>query len=798
MTRPICKTYHKENSMSHILRYKHPAKIWEEALPLGSGRLGAMVFGGTKREKIQLNEISLWSGEPFPFADRPEAYKHLPELRKLIAEKKFKQAEELLNAEFTNQGGGFEAAYSGSYQTAGELVMNLQPTLGSVSGYEHILDLQTATDTVTYTRSGVRFCRKTVASHPDNCIAMRISADQAGSISMNLHLTREDLTFCIADGNMLSCGGYCNGDAKHLRFAVCVYVKNEGGSLRTVKDRLEIRNADAAEVFIGIRTDYVLDQSCRFKGEIPLPLATNDVQTAAEKGFCAVYADHLAEYQSYYNRNTLTVAGVHRDDLTVPERLKKQANGENDIGLAELLYNFGRYLLICSSRPDNVLPANLQGVWCKDYQAPWHCDYHANINVQMNYWPAGPANLTDCTESLWKLVEALPENGAKTAKAYYDAPGWTLYTITNPWLWTSPGWGGCWSQYPLGGAWMCRHLWEYYAYTGDKEQLRKFYPVMKENLLFNLSMYTTDENGHILTSPSTSPENNFRDDEGNVGWVCKGAAMDIEMLWDNFTYMAEICRILDVDADLRAELLEKRAKLKPLQIGKAGQLCEWEGDWDCNAPEPHHRHVSHLYALHPGFQISPVTTPDLAAACAKTLEMRGDDATGWSLAWKMNFHARLHNGNAAYRLLARLLRPQPTNKLISYSGGGGVYPNLFDAHPPFQIDGNFGAVAGVTEMLLQSHMLTEDGDFILHLLPALPDVFADGCTTGLLARGNVSVDMQWQNGKLRKAILTPKYSKKIVLYGNYSVTADGNAVPTETKNGCTVFNAQAGTSYTVQ
>jgi alpha-L-fucosidase 2 len=469
--------------------------------------------------------------------------------------------------------------------------------------------------------------------------------------------------------------------------------------------------------------------------------------------------------------------GLSNNDLPTDLRLLRYKQGEEDMGLISLFYQFGRYLLISSSRPANPLPANLQGLWADGLETPWHGDYHTNINVQMNYWPAGQTNLIDCNIPLVNLIKTLVAPGRKTAKSYYNADGWTVYTITNAWGWTSPGWESAWAQFPCAGAWMCQHLFEHYAYTRDLNYLNEIYPILKENCLFNISLLVEDDDGSLITSPSTSPENSFRDNDGKEGWLCKGNAMDRQIIFDNFSRMINVCEILNKDNEFKEKLKILKDRIKKPEIGKAGQLMEWYGDWDLNAPEPQHRHISHMFALHPGAQISPDTTPELAEACKKSLEMRGDSGTGWSKAWKINFWARLHDGNHAYKLLRELLNPV-NNKGYNYSNGGGVYSNLFDAHPPFQIDGNFGATAGITEMLLQSHIMDSDGIYIINLLPALPDLFVNGNVKGLAARGNYTVNIIWQNHSLSSAEIKSNCGGicKIKAHKDVSVLSDGNPV----------------------
>lgn len=780
--------------MKNILYFNTPAKIWEEALPIGNGRLGAMIFSHPKKLRIQLNEISLWSGEAYEDADKKEAYKHLPELRELITKKDFSKAQELLNTEFINNGGGFEGAYSGSYQTLGDMYLTFD--IKRHTEFSRQLDIDNAVCSDEFVTDGVRISREYFSAAKENVICVKIAADKEKSLNCSVNFEREDCSFIKYTSEGFVFEGNCDGMPSHMAFAGELKVETDG-TTEADKKALKVKGATEIIMYFTAATDYVLDKSKNFKSDKkPGDICRETLSVIESKRYADIKNTHIDDYKKLYDTCVLEL-GEEKTQAPLLKRLKKFKKNAEDIQLVALLFNFGRYLLISCSREDNILPANLQGLWCKDYKAPWHADYHANINVQMNYWPAGPAGLAECTRPLSKLIEALVENGRKTAKAYYNAPGWTIYTITNPWLWTSPGWGDAWSQYPLGGAWMCKHLVEYYNYTMDKSLLEEFYPVIKENCLFNLDILFENEDGTYVTCPATSPENTFRDDDGNVGWVCKGTAMDIEMLYEDFTDMIYICDILGVDKDFRDKVQLAKNKLASLKIGKAGQLCEWEGDWDLNAPEIHHRHVSHLYGLHPGTMISVEKTPELAKACEKTLDLRGDDGTGWSLAWKINFWARLYNGDRAYKLIKRLLNPVHTGK-FNYSNGGGVYPNLFDAHPPFQIDGNFGAVAGICEMLLQSHVLLEDGTFLIKLFPALPTDWKNGRISSITARGNIKVSLEWKNGQLESCEMCCPEDRKCALVGEFEIYKDGEKVITEISDGNTVFNLNANTCYSVK
>lgn len=773
-----------------ILRYKTPAKKWTHALPIGSGRLGAMLFGGAKRFVCQLNEISLWSGAPFPDADRKDAYLHLGELRDAINGENYKKAETILDTYFTNFGGGFDGAYSCSYQTLGDMVFETPTVMSRAKKYERRLELSSAVCSDGFLRGKTRFSRSCFASNADDVIVIRFECDGANDIDLDVSFSRRHCREIKYTDGGFSFFGWCDNDEDHMKFAGECRVFVENGSVKADKSCLKIRSAKSVTALFTAATDYVLDESVGFKGDDPIIKCREILEKAEKKTYARLYEAHIKEYCPYYERCSVSIAPD--SGLTVDELLAESNKNGASAQLCELFFNYGRYLLISSSRPENALPANLQGLWCNEYDPPWHCDYHANINIQMNYWHAYVTGLADCIEPFAKLICALPENGRKTARAYYNADGWTLYTITSPWLWTSPGWGGGWSQYPLGGAWLCRHLVELYYFTNDIELLRRFYPVIKENCIFNLEMLYEEPDGTLLTNPATSPENKFTTDDGKSGWACKGTAMDIEMLRDNFSDMILISEKLGVDEELRARLADALGRLASLKIGKNGQLCEWQGDWDMNAPEPHHRHVSHLYGLHPGSSISVFETPELADACKKSLEMRGDDGTGWSLAWKINFWARLRDGDRALKLMRRLLSPVADGTVTRYTHGGGVYRNLFDAHPPFQIDGNFGATAGVCEMLLQSQAF--DGTFIIDLLPALPSEWKNGSFRGLHARGGVTVDASWQDGKLTHAELTPSASATVKLLGDFTVE---NVSDTAFDGRCTSFYAVKGEKYVI-
>ncbi len=781
--------------MEHIMYFDKPAKVWEEALPIGNGRLGAMIYSDTTELILQMNEITLWNGEGYPDADKKEAYKHLPELRRLINASEYKKAADLLNKEFTNNGGGFEAAYSGSFQTFGELSIKFPKKLRKIRNYSRKLDLSTAVCSDSFMTGDVKINREYFSSAVRDAHFIKIESETKGFLNFGISYELDHIEGFEFSNNSLAFYGHADGNNSHMAYSGALKISVTGGSTEKCGNMLKVKNADCVIICFTAATDYILDQSKSFKGENPSDICKKILDKINPDDYELIKKEHIEDYKGLFDKSSISLTQEGSSDISLPKRLRAFAKNKTDIGLVELFFNFGKYLLICSSRKENELPANLQGVWCKDYKAPWHSDYHTNINVQMNYWCAGPANLVDCTEPLAKFITALRTNGEKTAKAYYNAPGWTVYTISNPWLWTSPGWGGCWSQYPLAGAWLCKHLVEYYNFTGDKKLLESFYETITENCKFNKSILFEDSNGYLMTSPATSPENEFCDANRNKGWVCKGTAMDIEMLYENFSDMIDICNILGRDTDFRDELISLRERLLPLKIGKAGQLQEWEGDWDLNAPEPHHRHVSHLYGLHPGTMISPDKTPELADACRKTLELRGDDGTGWSLAWKINFFARLFDGDHAAKLLYRLLRPVNDGFCTRYSGGGGVYPNLFDAHPPFQIDGNFGAVSGICEMLLQSQVKLPDGTFVINILPALPSDWKNGMARNLLARGNTEVSVKWLDGKTEYVKIKSNIGGKIAVKGIFGVSSDGKSIDTTTDGSLTRFVAEKDTEY---